>query len=188
MRFPVLVVFVGIVGCSSKTQIGPDGTLPDGGKVVQSAPGTGGTSGTRLKARTYNAEDGSQQFIGWFDSQRNENCGFQMAADGKIRCLPSGTSVEAGFFGDTGCTQPLATMQTGCAPPASYALADASDPGACEPRRFKVLTLGAKHAGDAYRGAPGSCIKNTLPVGTDLYDTGAEVPASSLVAATEGHE
>lgn len=190
MKFPILVVFVGIAGCSSsKSQIGPDGTLPDGGTVAQATPGTDGTSGTRLKARTYTAEDGAQQFIGWFDSQRNENCGFGMAADGKIRCLPGGAGTLPGFFGDSGCSQPVLTVAVGCTPPATVqsTVTDGASCGALP--ATKILSVGAKHAGGTFRGAPGSCINNTLPVSAgDLYETGAEIPASSFVAATEGHQ
>lgn len=48
-----------------------------------------GASGSRLKKRVIEAEDGTRQFVGWFDSARGENCTFIQGPDGVQRCMPT---------------------------------------------------------------------------------------------------
>lgn len=55
---------------------------------VPDADAAPATSGKRLRARYYVGEDGSRQFVGWHDKERNEDCSFSVAEDGKTRCLP----------------------------------------------------------------------------------------------------
>ena len=77
------------------------------------------SSGTRLKAEYIESVDGARQYVliteapppyanvpvtqsVWFDSMRNEDCVFRLAADGKLRCLPgvidsSGTPPTAAY-------------------------------------------------------------------------------------------
>ena len=31
--------------------------------------------------------------LGWLDSERNEDCAFQLASDNQLRCLPVGQAV-----------------------------------------------------------------------------------------------
>jgi len=64
------------------------------------------TSGSRLKARYYVGEDGSRQFVGWYDSQRKEECSFLSAGDGETRCLPAG-AYPIGVYSDANCTTPI---------------------------------------------------------------------------------
>ena len=64
-------------------------------------------SGTRLRARIHLGSDGSREFVGWFDNQKNVNCAFQTASDGKAHCLPDETDalyVYGGSVDDTGVT------------------------------------------------------------------------------------
>jgi len=176
---------------------GPDvsGISPGGSDVsrvldsltdpVPSARADGNQSGTRLKARYYVGSDGSKEFIGWHDSQRNEDCGFVTASDGTMRCLGgSGVASVGTYFSDTGCTQPLVLAQTGtgCAVPS---IASKATLTSCSTVYYTLFQVGSSFTGTPYSGTPSSCTKvtTTLP-GYAVYNLGPEVPASSFVAAT----
>ena len=68
--------------------------------------------------------DGSQapvnvpgiQELEWYDSERDENCGFARAADGVVRCLPD-TREARGLFSDSGCTERVAIVLSVCGAP-----------------------------------------------------------------------
>jgi hypothetical protein len=197
MRIAAIIGLTCLVACSSsKTPIGPDRAQPNAESPPSKAATT--TSGTRLKARNFTGEDGSKQFVGWFDSQLNQGCGFQGAADGKIRCLPAAAMMSRGFFADSNCTQALAQSRKGCTPP-PYVSIGLPSPDACSTAlpSNRIATIGAKHTGAFYAGAPGEC----TPVPTDpnsprgseisfsdFYLVGSDVDPSTFVAATDGHE
>lgn len=204
MRYlTVLAVFS--VACSkepSPSPIGPD-VVSDGGKPVDpthsnepnnpnnpSNPATPGTdvSGTRLKRRIYTGSDGSQQFVGFFDGDRSENCGFTTAADGKTRCLPSAASVNGSFFADAGCTQPLVLQTKGCAAPTTALWFTTAGGTACAGTNLtRVMQLGALFsASTLYTGAACTAAASAGYISTyDLYPATSEIPATSFVEATE---
>ena len=70
-------------------------------------------SGSRLHVRYFVGADGSREFIGFLDTQRNEHCSFTWvgyrAEDGTTRCLPQENlaSLSESYFADSSCTQPL---------------------------------------------------------------------------------
>lgn len=198
------IVCLGIVSCSSSSSknIGPDGTLPDGGKIDPNAPEQTskpnpsdpskiGASGSRLKARFYAGEDGSQQFVGWYDSQLQKNCTFTPTGDGKLRCVVEGLAGRSGYFADTGCSQPTVVVSKGCTPP-SLANASATSAGSCGTTfSLRIANVGAKHVGPVYAGTPASCIAAGAAFTTDIldyYDIGADVPLTTYVLGSENHE
>ena len=63
-------------------------------------------SGTRLKRRMMYAEDGAAYFNGWYDAELDRGCGFRIAADGELRCLPSSTFATA-YYRDALCAEPV---------------------------------------------------------------------------------
>ena len=142
------------------------------------------TSGSRLKARYYAGDDGSKQYAGWRDTQRNEDCGFAVASDGLLHCMPSGAYVN-GLFVDAGCSQALASAPKGCAAPAYSIAYDGST--ACASGRQRVYLGGAKFtAATVYAMSGGTCTgSSSAPFGAsiDLYFVGAEVPPSNFVSA-----
>jgi hypothetical protein len=143
-------------------------------------------SGSRLKARYYAGSDGSKQFIGWHDSQLNADCSFVDYSDGTKRCMPSVQGSVGTYFSDAGCAQPLILVQTGpgCTVP-KYAAK--STPNSCpsSPGTLTLYNVGPSFTGTAFSGTASSCSKvtTTLP-GYAAYSLGAEVPPSTLVAAT----
>jgi hypothetical protein len=147
-------------------------------------------SGTRLKARRWVTTDGAKQAIGWYDSERDENCNFYVSGDGKTRCLPfdAYTTVNASYFADSGCTQPVIYHGVGCGVPEPPVYAYKADAATCPPR-YRLYSLGSEIAsGKAYVKSGINCTEMTLCASATtcrLYNMGAEVAASSFVAATE---
>ncbi len=147
------------------------------------------TDGSRLKATFLVGADGSKAYVAgvWFDSQRNEDCAFGTAGDGQNRCLPNGVSGE--MFADSACTQPIIALPTGCATP-TYAVVQASGTCAAVVAGNHIYNVGASTNPMAlYVQNGASCFSaGTGQPGYDYYTIGAEVPATSFVAATPGHD
>jgi hypothetical protein len=149
-------------------------------------------SGSRLHVRYFVGADGSREFIGFLDTQRNEHCAFTWvgyrAEDGTTRCLPqeSLASLSESYFADSSCTQPLPlalwSPETNCPGPA-YIQKLVLDQ--C-PMLVRLYEVGLEFAGSAYTiiGSLG-CRAATPPSGYVIYTVGAEVPASAFVAASE---
>src|SRR6185295_8706491 len=66
------------------------GGVNDGGSA--DAPEPEFESGSRLKAIVLTTPDGTQYFNGWHDTMLDEDCWFDVAADGQLRCLPAITA------------------------------------------------------------------------------------------------
>lgn len=65
-------------------------------------------SGSRLKARYWVGADGSRQPIGFFDSERGENCTFQAVGPAEpdaVRCIPPFENITLNYYSDASCTQ-----------------------------------------------------------------------------------
>jgi hypothetical protein len=73
-------------------------------------------SGSRLEANYYAGADGSKQFMTMHDTQLNVDCAFQGAADGVLRCIPTGQGIFVGYYADSGCT-PIVAQYKGCTHP-----------------------------------------------------------------------
>jgi hypothetical protein len=144
-------------------------------------------SGTRLKAHYYAGEDGSKQFTMTFlDTQRNEDCSFQIGGDGVVRCLPSGGTVLY-YYADSACTQLLAGVPIGCTAP-KYATTGAST---CPDARGgrQIYQLGAAFTADTNLYVMSttcllSSAASNFRVTYDLYLVEAEIPPSSFAQAT----
>jgi hypothetical protein len=167
---------------SVASQAGSGGATAGSGGASGSGSGgaPGGTeSGSRLKARRYVATDGATQFVGWWDSERKENCGFARATDSKLRCLP--VAVAASYFSDPGCTKPAALA---CEPPKYMGKAEASTLCGGE-TRTRIYLTGPSSGQAYYMGTPANCFAGSTLEGIYAYGVGAEVPASEFVAAAE---
>jgi hypothetical protein len=65
-------------------------------------------SGTRLKANYVTGADGSRHYLGTFyDSQRAEDCDFQVMSDGSFLCLPTVGVADMFYYAypDSNCIQ-----------------------------------------------------------------------------------
>lgn len=134
------------------------------------ASSIGWQSGSRLRARTFDGEDGSREFREWFDSDRQESCAFGVATDGEWACLPTARLPMLSYYSDPTCTVKLATSTSGpCASgaPPDYAAELLPD---C-PARTRIYELGAEYVGQLYLQA-GSCVAQPNPQGFVHYNVG----------------
>jgi hypothetical protein len=210
------MVYVAMAACSAggdAGSVGSVGGVGSGGATVRAGNGGGGsvldsglidalmdpvprasadpTDGSRLKAQYLLADDGSKAYVPdvWFDSQRNETCAFTVAADGKQRCLPAGGAVT--MYSDSMCTTPVLALPSGCTTP-PYAVG--TDLSTCTqaPDANHVYTVGAAVSpapAALYMTTGTACFSVGSPTGSyGYFAIGAEVPASSFVAASTLHD
>lgn len=200
-----IIVYVVMAACSSKggggflgrggggPGVDADGGDPNGSAdtgldglldPVPTAAAEVYKSGSRLKAKYYEGQDGSKAFVGWFDSQRNEDCSFRIAADGTARCLPTGDVVQ--FFNDGNCTSPLVMVAKPCATAAAYAVFQ--DGVSCSEVRTRVYPRGnpTTPGGTIFMKASTSCTgisSSTYQTIYNFFTVGPEVAPSAFVGA-----
>jgi hypothetical protein len=91
------------VGCGSSSEEEEAAAAAGSDRAFET---TIGASGSRLRARFLGAGD-AKLLIGFRDTERNEDCTFQPAETGKIRCLPESFPVLTGpnflTFSDAAC-------------------------------------------------------------------------------------
>jgi len=134
-------------------------------------------AGTRLVPVFLTAEDESRQFVGWFDRLRGEDCAFELAADGQVRCLPS-EAIEATVFADATCKTRMASACSS----ARYVIERES---ACGDRpRFHVFAPGRRfRPTSAFAQTEHGCSR-VAPDDAGVYvAVGDEVPPALFVAA-----
>jgi len=125
-------------------------------------------SGSRLKIRYYEATDGARQFLGWYDTQRKEDCNvFTLPTPGAFQCVP-GHMLAVSSFKDAGCTVPLGVSVTGTE---KYIRNGAA-----------FAERGAQHTGGLYSGKPGSCFAGTPIAGYTYWEFGTAVPSDAFVS------
>jgi hypothetical protein len=157
------------------------------GSAGEASGGTGGVginandttnhSGSRLKWRPFEASAGVGFGGEWFDSKLNEVCSFEPGPDGKLRCLPSATTVLEKYadpecrnlavsFSSAQCTKRFAQRTTSME---------------CSTKR-EIFPLGAEIKGDnLYTGS--SCKVEPLARGAQAFPVGAAMAASEFVEA-----
>jgi hypothetical protein len=156
---------------------------------VDDADAAPATSGTRLRARYYTGEDGSKQFIGWHDKMRDEDCSFQKAEDGQLRCLPA-MGVTA-LYADSACKEPI--FQVSSAQPTTCGAAGAA-PVAVYANEYSALVCGFARVynmgtplqlTDVYTGyGTGACTKAVADAAV-TYRALTPIASTAFVAATE---
>ena len=186
---------VALVGCP-----GP-GEEPSSNADAGSAPGIDaaiiGTqktdlyqSGSRIKARMLTTVDGAKSFLGWRDTQRNENCTFRLAADGKYRCLPATFAGEIGWYLDAACTTAIFSATARCPAPAWLRVADDACGGTGE-RIFSPQPLSWTNGMEIYSLNGATCTGSfpvSAPAGLVLFTAGAEAPLSGFQEGGEDLE
>ena len=142
--------------------------------------------GTRIKARWVEGPGGRRTFFDWYDTQLETRCSFRRAADGALRCLPTGYTLTAGVtdFADAGCTAPVAVYwQPTCFPPPFIVRPDSSNP--CQ-ARDRVYQRGERIAdGQLFWRPANECVAGAILPTEAAYRIGAEVPVSMFVKAEE---
>ncbi len=118
-----------------------------------------------------------------FDTQLDIECAFSQAADGFVRCLPSGASYGA-WYSDAGCTQSI------------HVVFEPADDPSCGPApAAPTVALGYKttgsdvrvvvgpYSGKLYTGSSTSCTEY-MPIGTALYLAGDLADLTQFASAT----
>ena len=179
--FSGLALLAAAAGCSSS------GASVDGpqasGDVTSS--GTTATSGSRLRAK-YTTSGDARQLVGFFDTERQEDCTFRQAEAGHVRCLPADLIVSSGFNGtysDPGCeVGTVGAPVTGCASPA-YVLITQYDTTTCATGPFEIHKVLPASALLYALAADGSC-GVTAPSTTSVLKLGSKIAWSSFAEGT----
>jgi hypothetical protein len=176
--------------------VGPQGPPGESGRPgPPGPPGLSGASslfvsGTRLRARYFAGDDGTRQWNGWYDSERDEECNFTFgnlrASDGTIRCLPLFGSVRLNAYADPMCTQPVAIVYpatTPCTP--KYGIAETET---C-PTLETVYTVSAYTPSQVYNKGLDPCGPDPIDLSVyTFYRADTLVPPSAFVEGTEQTE
>jgi hypothetical protein len=165
----------------------PGSDAPGGGSGSGSDPLADYRSGTRIKMQVLTTPDGAKQFNGWFDTQRNESCAFQLASDGVTRCLPGTLSFS--IFTDSTCTVRGAEALSSLACAVAYVAAPPVFTSACP----IAVQFGAIFSAIQVNPTPTtvftksgtSCVATTVAAGLVVFVAGGpEIPPSSFQSAT----
>jgi hypothetical protein len=163
----------------------------------------------RIRLRSFAATDGvSIPVLGQhlYDTQLAVECQVAVANDGVLRCLPlAGPVLDADAattgagFADAACARPLARYRAtqacvGPRPPAAMVarvsrrrcLAEGeSGLGSRDDRqtgRWEILRLGARHDGEVFLSAGGTCQPGPRTAGEDLFELGEPLDPAGFVA------
>jgi hypothetical protein len=140
------------------------------------------TAGSRLVPLFLQAEDGSREFAGWFDTLRSERCMFSVSGDGNQRCLPSEAVMINDLYLDPGCSVPVAAVPR-C--PASGPYLVRIDPPTCTTAaRHHIHTAGLRVSpAFVYQRAGNACLRGQTHEEAMYVTLGAEIAPGSFVAA-----
>lgn len=138
----------------------------------------------RLRVRAFTAASGERlQGAMFFDAQRNEPCAAGVAADDKLRCLPSvsGLTGVAGYK-DAACKEPVLARAKGCTPPTF----GATSVGLGCSSRVHYYAVGAvTTVTNLFGGSP--CTAQTVDTTSDYYAL-TEIPATDFPEVTTARE
>lgn len=176
-------------GATGTSGGGSDGGLTDALTDPVPSAHADPAPGSRLKPKFRLGDDGAKEYLGgvWWDSDRNEDCSFAVAADGKTRCLPKGSDFR--YFADAQCATPMVLTQGTCSAP-KYGISNVEAACGLDAPATKVFAIGGATNPPMIYGKSGSscfAIGPTTPDWT-YYTVGAEIPASSFVAGNIGHD
>jgi hypothetical protein len=185
------VVYLALAACNAAEHGGkhPGSRAEDGSGIVDPVPSAKAdpSNGTRLRAKVRTGDDGSKEYISgiWYDTERQEDCVFAPAADGKERCIPPSQNTVT-LFADSACKQQIAVAIAGCAP--KYATVP--ELSTCGSSVLHIYSIGATmNLSKVYLSVDGMCMDvGPADPNAVYYEIGAEVPASSFVASTVQYE
>lgn len=166
---------------------------PDGGPPAV-GPSCEGVSGTRLRQVLRQHGDGTSEFLRLLDTDLVEECRYQRAIDGSLRCLPV---VDGSPFADAA----VRYLDGKCASAIAQLAAPAGDPlptharevvppdDVCAPAASRFFELGdrvviAPKTAIFFRDAGGVCTGTVAPV-ADFFSLGAELALDAFVEGSE---
>ena len=126
----------------------------------------------------------------YFDSEIGQACTPLAAADGSLRCLPSGGSTVPDLYADAACTIPLASYPrpSDCGENGPGALASVVQHRSLtygEEIRYRIYQVAGMHAGGIYW-APGQRLLPEARRPAQVYDVGAELSAGCVRGDCDG--
>jgi len=184
-----LIVYYAMAACSGGGGEGGGGWLSDGGGV-DGAPTTPGApvvpnamadtwykSGTRLKLRYYQGDDGSRQFMGFYDTQRAEVCSFTKLGNAVV-CLPPASGVGT-YWTNSACSGPLVATPKAVAP----------EKHAINFITLEIFEVAALYDGPIYSGSSASCAAtgtgaSLLRQSQNFYSVGTKLTAAAFAGAS----
>lgn len=193
------------------------GASPSGGDSSSAGTSTdtptdipAATSGTRLKAQFLSTPDGTAQFVGFYDSARNEECQLQMMPDDHVWCVPTSLRSDTyyiingrprdnwGPYTDAGCTKQIYVEPRSSCPSASHSeywiarteriTRGAIDTG-CQGPEWEIRKVGdpieTQFDQLFYRDPDGKCnASNFVPEG-DLFELSEPISHDAFASARE---
>jgi hypothetical protein len=177
ISFAVATLLVA-AGCSSSSDTSPAGLSSDSAAPVAPA------SGTRLHAKLVTG-GGAREVVGFHDSKRDEDCTFQPADGGRMRCLPPYINQPPTIaFADAACTIPLVQLPVqqppSCTEVPKYAMTIEAV-GCGDPKELRKLV---PSTGPTYfNGGSGCTVQQPSPSSTPLFALGDTVSLLELVEA-----
>lgn len=183
-----LALALSFVGCGGASPAGAGGAGEGGeGGAATGGGGAGGaepvpegryTSGARLEVELDDGGDGAEVFVRVLDTERDVACSFKRAADGELRCLPSGGTIR---YLDAACETPIVLVPASAcsATPTVGALTVPTNlPEGCGPTEaVRLYALGAEVAvvDEVYR-------RDVGPSGAQCTPMATSAEAALLVA------
>lgn len=140
-------------------------------------------SGSRIKRRMLEGDDGSVSFAGFYDDELDGPCAYGPDGDGAQRCLPIHRARFQSFqmFADSSCTQELAYQaRTSCGfgPPPT-----AATRGSCS--SLDWWAVGQLHEGTVYTTADGPCTVTSRDPAWRYFLVGRRLSLNDFVEAVE---
>jgi hypothetical protein len=135
-------------------------------------------SGTRLKVMLSQPVDGPEVLRGWFDQTRQEQCIWEQAADGVLRCQPANAiTTNEPSFADPACTKRAIVKAMNAACPGPAVTYVRTTRASCPPA-WTIARLGEKLAVTTlYYPAGGNCVaRPALRADQEAFAVGDEVP------------
>lgn len=129
-------------------------------------------TGHRLSPIQLVSDDGARQRVGWYDNVLGTDCAVDLAADGKMRCLPPGAYADSFMFfcADAACAKLVlqAASNGPAAKPSGFVLQRGTS-DACGRAPTHVYRVGAAYSGDLYYDIPGT---TAVPIPPEDKPTG----------------
>jgi hypothetical protein len=148
-------------------------------------PVHGVSGGSRLGPRFWDAGDGARAFRVWFDHDLGVECQFELATDGRLRCLPDDpNAMVIDAFADAACTQPV-LLAPACGFRPRYARGPSRATEACTSSEGSpVHEVGrVRTAPMIYRAFGDFCGSEMVPPAVRVHDVGPELAPEGFVAA-----
>ena len=186
----MLLAAAGLAACSAQKGDAPRVSQSGAGSSAAGSSAAGGgtsvadtadVSGTRLRAQYLATADGSRQFQGWFDENLQISCHFDLAEDGRMRCLPLPEALVSSAFLDANCMQALVQVSAAsCTDTPLYALK--SSAGECGPSTEVYAVGAAQTPTQVFYAASTGCAASTPAPNQKFYTLCAKTDPGTFVA------